>query len=75
MCQVTSNPYSDSDAVPLAPKSFTSGGLSATGYARPAKLFTASESIVTARAGVLRPEALRAIVEAVVSLLSRSLLP
>ena len=75
MCQVTSNPYADSGAVPLTQRSFVSGGLNSPGYARPSKLFTASETIVTARVGVLRAESPRAIVEAIVSLLSRSLLP
>ena len=75
MCQVTSNPYTDSEAIPLTQKSFVTGGLSSAGYARPSKLFTASESIVTARVGSLRPESHRAVVEAIVSLLTRSLLP
>ncbi len=74
LCQVTSNPYADTDAVPLHGDSFVSGGLDGTGYARPGKVFTASESIVTALAGRLKPAAHREIVEAVIRLLGRGLL-
>ena len=45
LCQVTSNPYGDSSAVPLTASSFDSGGLGRESFVRPGKLFTASESI------------------------------
>ena len=68
LCQVTSNPYGDDAAVPLA-GSFVSGGLDRESFARPGKLFTASESIVVRAAGVLTPNAHHNIVEGTVRLL------
>jgi len=41
-------------------------------YARPGKLFTASQDLVTGQLGVLTPDALTRIVDAVVGLLRRS---
>ena len=56
LCQVTSNPYGDARAVRLDEGSFASGSLRATSYARPGKLFTASQDLMMAQAGNLKPE-------------------
>ena len=69
LCQLTSNPYGDSLAVPLTAGSFAAGGLSRDSFARPGKLFTANQSIVVQHPGALSPSAHRAVVEAVVQLL------
>jgi len=69
LCQVTSNPYGDPGALPLAASSFATGGLSRDSFARPGKLFTASEAIVVRVAGSLTPAAHRSIVEGVISLI------
>jgi mRNA interferase MazF len=69
LCQVTSNPYGDTRAVPITQASFSSGGLSRQSFVRPGKLFTANESILVRQAGVLTPAAHRGIVEAVIRLL------
>jgi mRNA interferase MazF len=69
LCQITSNPYGDPLSVPLVRGSFVSGGLDRDSFARPGKLFTASESIAVRRAGVLASKDHRAIVGAVVNLL------
>jgi mRNA interferase MazF len=69
LCQVTSNPYGDPTAQPLEAGSFVEGGLHRQSFARPGKLFTANESIVVRRAGVLSATAHRGIVDAVVRLL------
>ena len=69
LCQVTSNPYGDSRAVPITQASFSSGGLSRESFARPGKLFTANESIFVRQAGVLTPAAHRSILEALIRLL------
>lgn len=44
LCQITSNPYGDPLAIPLDDDAFASGSLRITSYARPGKLFTASDS-------------------------------
>ena len=68
LCQVTSNPYGDPEAVSLSATSFASGGLTRDSFARPGKLFTASEAIVVRAVGSLTPAAHRSIVESVVKL-------
>ena len=69
LCQVTSNPYGDPAAVPLSAPSFASGGLGREGFARPAKLFTASQSLFVKAPGILTPTAHREVVAHVVAVL------
>jgi hypothetical protein len=69
LCQITSNPYGDPTAQPLEADTFVEGGLHRQSYVRPGKLFTANESIVVRRAGVLSATAHRGIVDAVIRLL------
>jgi mRNA interferase MazF len=73
LCQVTSNPYSDTRAIMLSDESFRQGGLQRTSYARPAKLFTANHELMMAEVGVLTEEALRQVINAVVELLQSGL--
>ena len=47
LCQITSKPYGDPSAIELANAAFTSGSLRVISYARPAKLFTANQSLIT----------------------------
>ena len=68
LCQVTSNPYGDPRALALTSGSFASGGLPRDSFARPGKLFTASEDIVVRVAGSLTSETHSRIVEGVVTL-------
>ena len=73
LCQVTSNPYADPEAMPLPQSSFSSGGLNGIGFARPNKIFTVHESIVSGHAGVLTTTVHDSLVEAVIRVLQRSL--
>jgi mRNA interferase MazF len=70
-CQITSNPFGDSDAVALPPAKFSSGGLRYVSYLRPAKLFTAHESLVVTSLGSLTFETLTAIRQAVAEIVQR----
>jgi mRNA interferase MazF len=69
LCQITSNPYADPEAVELGEDAFASGSLQRTSYARPRKLFTAHESLIRAQAGRLREEVLRQIRGCIIALL------
>ncbi|HEU4559477.1 MAG TPA: hypothetical protein VFS20_16580 [Longimicrobium sp.] len=69
LCQVTSNPYGDPRSVEFNAADFSSGSLQLTSYARPGKLFTASEHLIVRQVGVLAPAMLDRIVEAVILLL------
>jgi len=69
LCQVTSNPYGDRAAVPLATTSFASGGLGRESFARPGKLFTTSQSLFVKTVGQLTNASHRDLVERVVAVL------
>ena len=69
LCQVTSNPYGDPRAVHLTPASLGAGSLRSDSYARPGKLFTASQELMVAQIATLNPEALEQLIEAVVRIL------
>jgi mRNA interferase MazF len=70
LCQVTSKPYADPNAVELTNDDFATGSLKLTSYARPGKLFTASESLMMSQVGELQPDSLKKIIDAVVALLT-----
>lgn len=69
LCQITSNPYGDPAAVPLGVPSFASGGLGRDSFARPGKLFTASQSLFVKVVGQLTGTSHRALVARVVAIL------
>ena len=72
LCQVTSKSYADARAVELTDTDFKQGSLRLTSYARPAKLFTAHESLFVSEPGVLTAKALKRITDEVVSVIQRS---
>lgn len=74
LCQVTSQPYADRQAVEIAGIDLTSGSFRKPSYARPGKLFTANAGIMTGQIGELRSEKLEEIVRAVISLLEKSII-
>jgi mRNA interferase MazF len=69
LSQITSSPYSDSRAVQIGNADFRSGSLSITSYARPTKLFTAHDTLITTAVGLLRDTSLDRIIDAVIHLL------
>jgi mRNA interferase MazF len=69
LCQVTSNPYGDTAAMPITDADFVSGSLRRASFARPGKLFTANAALMAAEVGRLQPAKHRQIVAAVVALL------
>jgi mRNA interferase MazF len=75
LCQVTSKPYADPLAIELDNNSFAAGSLQMVSYARPGKLFTASQTLLVRRIGTLKADAPRQIVDAVVALLRRGVKP
>lgn len=70
LCQITSSPYSDPNSIPLDSNDFVHGGLQIRSYARPAKLFTANESLIISEAGQLTVDALQSIRNHIITLLS-----
>lgn len=73
LCQVTSNPYGDARAIVLSDHNLREGKLHRKSYVRPGRLFTANRDLITRQVGVLKAEALQAIIAAVVELLQGGL--
>ena len=69
LCQVTSNPYGDAKAIHLDNTSFAVGSLRIVSYARPGKLFTASEGLMVTEVGKLKLRSFQQIIDSVVALL------
>ncbi|MDQ1249173.1 MAG: mRNA interferase MazF [Actinomycetota bacterium] len=69
LCQITSTPYGDPRALPIADDDFAAGTLHVASYARPGKLFTAHRRLMVTRVGELKPQPRQQIVEAVVQIL------
>lgn len=69
LCQITSNPYGDSNAVALRQADFQKGTLRRRSIARPGKLFTAHASLMVSAIGTLRKGALDRIIDVTVYLL------
>ncbi len=69
LCQITSNPYSDSTAIELNDTDFEHGNLQRVSYARPNKLFTANESLFRRPAGQLGAAAHARVVQAIIAML------
>jgi mRNA interferase MazF len=69
LCQITSNSYSDVTAIEILNADFRKGSLRITSYARPSKLFTAHESLISGEAGILRNTVLKRITEAITRLI------
>ena len=75
LCQITSNPYGDSQVTMLTNASFASGSLRLTSHARSAKLFTADRALMVTQVGILKVGAFKQIVEIVINILRASLSP
>ena len=69
LCQVTSSPYADPAAVRLANEDFSRGSLRVESYARPGKLFTASQELLVSEVGLLRETAFDRVLDAVIGVL------
>ena len=72
LCQLTSSPYSDARAVELTNPDFRSGSLRVASYARPGKLFTASQELLVSEVGVLNDKAFDRVLGAVIGVLRPS---
>lgn len=68
LCQVTSNPYGDPKAIALSDDSFVVGSLRLRSFARPGKLFTASQALMVKEIASLDPNSFQQIVQAIVEM-------
>ncbi len=69
LCQITSQAYSDSEAIEISDDSFQQGSLQRVSYVRPGKLFTAHSTLIRREVGQLSPEVLKHIVNKIKQLI------
>jgi mRNA interferase MazF len=69
LCQVTSQTYSDPQAIKISDDSLQQGSLQRISYVRPGKLFTAHSSLIRRRVSQLKPEVLKQIVDKIKNLI------
>ena len=67
--QFTSSPYGDPLAIRVDNGDFASGGLLASSFVRPGKLFTAHAGLIVRSVGTLKPGAFARVLSAVVGIL------
>ena len=72
LCQITSNPHSDPQAVKLTPAALSAGALANISFARPTKLFTTHESLMNKRVAILRDETFQEIVQTIIETLTQT---
>jgi mRNA interferase MazF len=70
LCQITSNPFTDPNAVRLEEEDFDVGSLSRVSYVRPGKLFTANAGIVEGSVGRVDKKFRQRVFQEVISLLA-----
>jgi mRNA interferase MazF len=71
LCQITSNPYGDAQAIVIEQTDFESGMLRLKSYARPFKLFTANQQLFVSIAGRLKRDKLDEIRKAIVAAMTK----
>jgi mRNA interferase MazF len=71
LCQITSQAYGDSRAIPLDAADFIRGSLRLASFVRPGKLFTAHSSLVSGQVGQLQPGKFSAVRDAVVRMIQK----
>lgn len=73
LCQITSNPYADPEALEIRDSDFVQGSLQRTSYIRPGKLFTANDSLIVREVGELTIEMRRAVADVIVKLFRKGM--
>jgi len=74
LCQITSNPYSDPRAIRLTDADFQSGSLHKVSFSRPAKLFTAHQSLIApGEVGILHKQSFDRIIDSIIRLVKPNL--
>ena len=69
LCQITSRPYTDTQAVTLQEENLAMGRLRKVSYVRPAKLFTANIRIVEKTVARVKPKIRQTVVNHITELL------
>lgn len=68
LCQITSQAKKDKFIVAISNSDFTTGSLPVQSYIRPNRIFTADKNIILRKAGSLKQEVTKKIIQQVVSI-------
>jgi len=68
-----SNPYNDPDAIRFTQTDLQQGSLNSVSFARPMKLFTANESLMTKSVAILNNDIFKAILTATIGTLQKNI--
>lgn len=68
LCQITSQAKSDNYAVAITNADFSSGGLNKNSNVRPNRLFTADKGIILYKAGQLKVERLKEVIDKIIDI-------
>ncbi len=69
LCQITSQYVKDNYAIQIDNEDFESGGLKHTSNVRPNRIFTADRDIILYRAGRLKKEKVKEVIEKIIEIL------
>lgn len=69
LCQITSQAKSDNYAVAVTNDDFTSGGLNKNSNIRPNRLFTADRGIIFYKAGELKVDKIKEVIDKIINIL------
>jgi mRNA interferase MazF len=69
LCQITSQAMRDRYAISIQDRDFISGGLNQSSNLRPNRLFTADRQIILYKAGQIRTEKLREVINKIIDIL------
>ena len=72
LSQITSNPYTDIQAIELSDTDFSKGSLQRISFVRPGKLFTAHSSLIVSHVGNLKKEKFNFIIDEIVKIFRRN---
>ncbi|BAU66494.1 transcriptional modulator of MazE/toxin, MazF [Stanieria sp. NIES-3757] len=69
LCQITSQAVTDSYAVAVTNNDFTTGGLNQNSNIRPNRLFTADRGLILYKAGQLKANKLKEVIDKIIDIL------
>jgi mRNA interferase MazF len=73
LCQITSNPYIDPNAIRLTNAELSKGSLNMISFARPMKLFTANLNLIVKRIAILNDDTFKTILTVIIDSLQQNM--
>ncbi|MEK7449948.1 MAG: type II toxin-antitoxin system PemK/MazF family toxin [Planctomycetota bacterium] len=71
LCQITSQNTRDNDALVLTDSDFIQGSISQISNIRPNRIFTADQSIIQRKIGLIKREKIKAVIDKIIDILQK----